>query len=124
MRREPDTRAQRLLKLATALYAHSPLITGQSHMVTTRPCTATCVIEGMPVTLTFYPDNGVLRIADPSGTCIRETRWHSSWRALLEEFSEFNQRAENNVAQKGLDGMAALLDEQRSAHPMQSMALA
>lgn len=55
-------------------------------MVSTRPCTATCVIDGMPVTLTFYPDSGILRIADPSGTCIKETRWHASWRSLLDEF--------------------------------------
>jgi hypothetical protein len=93
-------------------------------MVSTRPCTATCVIEGMPVTLTFYPDNGVLRIADPSGTCIRETRWHSSWRALLKEFSQFNQRAEAEIAARGLDETVGSLDEQRSNQPMQTMALA
>lgn len=63
-------------------------------MLSTRPCTATCVIDGMAVTLTFYPDNGVLRIADPTGCCIRETRWHSSWRALLEEFRNYNERAD------------------------------
>lgn len=62
-------------------------------MVTTRPCTATCVIDGMPLSVTFYPDNGVLRIADSSGTCIKETRWHSSWRALLDEFRGFSERA-------------------------------
>ncbi|CAB3644247.1 hypothetical protein LMG22037_00573 [Paraburkholderia phenoliruptrix] len=62
-------------------------------MVSTRPCTATCVIDGMPVTLTFYPDNGVLRIADPSGTCIKETHWHASWRSLLDEFRRFGERA-------------------------------
>jgi hypothetical protein len=92
-------------------------------MVTTRPCTATCVIEGMPVTLTFYPDNGVLRIADPSGTCIRETRWHSSWRALLEEFSQFNQRDEAQIT-ANFDGIARRADEPRSAQPQQNMALA
>ncbi|WP_027798319.1 hypothetical protein [Paraburkholderia dilworthii] len=62
-------------------------------MVSARPCTATCVIDGMPVTLTFYPDNGVLRIADPSGACIKETRWHASWRSLLDEFRRFGERA-------------------------------
>lgn len=91
-------------------------------MVTTRPCTATCVIEGMPVTLTFYPDNGVLRIADPSGSCIRETRWHSSWRALLEEFSNFNQRAEQEVAVRGIDDVVGGVDEHRKAQPTQNMA--
>lgn len=93
-------------------------------MLTTRPCTATCVLEGMPVTLTFYPDNGVLRIADPTGTCIRETRWHSSWRALLDEFSQFNQRAEAENAAEGFGEVTGRLDEQRSNQPMQSMALA
>lgn len=63
-------------------------------MLTTRPCTATCVLDGMPVTLTFYPDNGVLRIADPSGSCVREMRWHASWRALLDEFRSYHERSE------------------------------
>ncbi|HEX7935939.1 MAG TPA: hypothetical protein VF573_23115 [Paraburkholderia sp.] len=62
-------------------------------MVSSRPCTATCIIDGMPVTLTFYPDNGVLRIADSSGTCIKETRWNASWRSLMHEFRRFGQRA-------------------------------
>ena len=62
-------------------------------MVSARPCTATCVIDGMPVTLTFYPDNGILRIADPRGVCIKETRWHASWRSLLDEFRRFGERA-------------------------------
>jgi hypothetical protein len=47
----------------------------------------------MPVTLTFYPDTGILRIADPSGACIKETRWHASWRSLLDEFRRFGERA-------------------------------
>ncbi|WP_345816182.1 hypothetical protein AAGS40_18260 [Paraburkholderia sp. PREW-6R] len=62
-------------------------------MLSTRPCTSTCVIDGMPVTVTFYPDNGVLRIADSSGRCIKETRWDASWRALLDEFRGFAQRS-------------------------------
>jgi hypothetical protein len=61
-------------------------------MLSTRPCTSTCVIDGMPVTVTFYPDNGVLRIADSSGKCIKETRWDASWRALLDEFRGFTGR--------------------------------
>jgi hypothetical protein len=51
------------------------------------------VIDGMPLTVTFYPDNGVLRIADSLGTCIKETRWHASWRSLLDEFRRFGERA-------------------------------
>ncbi|QQC65924.1 hypothetical protein [Paraburkholderia ginsengisoli] len=77
-------------------------------MLTTRPCTATCVLDGMPVTLTFYPDNGVLRIADPSGSCVREMRWHSSWRALLDEFRYYNERGE--VHAQGVDEMMTRID--------------
>jgi hypothetical protein len=60
-------------------------------MLATRPCTATCVVDGTPVILTFYPDKGLLRIADPSGACIRETRWHASWRALLDELRGYTE---------------------------------
>jgi hypothetical protein len=91
-------------------------------MITTRPCTATCIIEGSPVILTFYPDNGVLRIADPLGRCIRQTRWHSSWRALLDEFRRFNEQAEMEVRQ-GLGETVKELAE-RADHPLQSIALA
>lgn len=90
-------------------------------MVTTRPCTATCVIDGMPVTVTFYPDNGVLRIADSAGTCIRETRWHASWRALLDEFRGFSERATTHAPE--LDAMMGRLGE-RPDHSLQGMALA
>ena len=91
-------------------------------MITTRPCTATCVIEGSPVILTFYPDNGVLRIADPLGRCIRQTRWPSSWRALLDEFRRFNEQAEMEV-REGLGDMVRRLTE-HADNPMQSIALA
>lgn len=90
-------------------------------MLTTRPCTATCVIEGMPVTLTFYPDNGVLRIADPSGTCVREMRWHASWRALLDEFRSYGEQTETHAHR--VDEMMERLDTHPS-HAMQNMALA
>lgn len=90
-------------------------------MVTTRPCTATCVIDGMPVTVTFYPDNGVLRIADSSGTCIRETRWHASWRALLDELRGFTARAA--VQWHDLGSMAGAPGE-RAEHALHGMALA
>ncbi|MGF6770450.1 hypothetical protein P3T18_002929 [Paraburkholderia sp. GAS199] len=78
-------------------------------MVTTRPCTATCIIDGMPVTLTFYPDNGVLRIADPTGTCIREMRWHASWRALLDEFRDFTDQSADHAA--GFDTIVGKLTD-------------
>jgi hypothetical protein len=90
-------------------------------MLTTRPCTATCVLDGMPVTLTFYPDNGVLRIADPSGSCVRETRWHGSWRALLDEFRSYYERSEPQ--EQGVDEMMSHLGE-HAGQPMHNLALA
>ena len=90
-------------------------------MITTRPCTAICVIDGMPVTLTFYPDNGVLRIADPSGICIRETRWHASWRALLDEFRGYNESTD--VQRRSVDEMMKRVGEP-SGLSRQQMALA
>ncbi|MDR8395304.1 MULTISPECIES: hypothetical protein [Paraburkholderia] len=90
-------------------------------MLTTRPYTATCVIDGMPVTVTFYPDNGVLRIADPLGTCIRETRWHDSWRALLDEFRGFTERT--SVQGRDFDAMMGHLGE-HADHSQHGMALA
>ncbi|MGF6700772.1 hypothetical protein OKW38_005449 [Paraburkholderia sp. MM5496-R1] len=91
-------------------------------MVTTRPCTAACVIDGLLVTLTFYPDNGVLRIADSSGACLRETRWHGSWRALLEEFRGYYEAAENDAA-RGVDDIVARLGE-RCAEAQRGLAFA
>ncbi|CAH2899819.1 MAG: FIG00466881: hypothetical protein [uncultured Paraburkholderia sp.] len=90
-------------------------------MVSTRPCTATCVIDGMPVTLTFYPDNGVLRIADPSGTCIKETRWHASWRSLLDEFRCFGERAA--MQGPGVEAMVSRIVE-NTEDPAAQIALA
>ncbi|MGF6972414.1 hypothetical protein QFZ94_000841 [Paraburkholderia sp. JPY465] len=92
-----------------------------THMVTTRPCTAACVIDGRLVTLTFYPDNGVLRIADPTGVCLRETRWHGSWRALLEVFRGYYDPAENNDTVRGVDDIVARLGE-RSADVSRELA--
>ncbi|WNC93924.1 hypothetical protein RI103_24400 [Paraburkholderia sp. FT54] len=93
-------------------------------MVTTRPCTATCVIDGMPLTVTFYPDNGVLRIADSSGTCIKETRWQASWRALLDEFRGFTERAA--VEGQGFNTMMGRFGEcaDQPQHSLKNMALA
>ena len=92
-------------------------------MVTTRPCTAACVIDGRLVTLTFYPDNGVLRIADSSGACLRETRWHGSWRALLDEFRSYYAAAENDVTAPGVDDIVARLGE-RGGYAPQALAIA
>lgn len=90
-------------------------------MVTTRPCTATCIIDDMPVTLTFYPDNGVLRIADPTGSCIRETRWHGSWRALLDEFRGYTEQSATDG--QAVDDLVGKLGK-HSNDAMPQMALA
>lgn len=57
-------------------------------MYTTRPCTTTCVIDGAPVTFTYYPDTCVLRVYDASGRCLREDRWEASWAQLLNTIRE------------------------------------
>ncbi|NML32930.1 hypothetical protein [Paraburkholderia antibiotica] len=92
-------------------------------MITARPCTAACVIDGRLVTLTFYPDNGALRIADPSGVCLRETRWHGSWRALLDEFRGYYEAAEANETTRGVDALVARLGEP-AGHAPRELALA
>ncbi|QGZ64898.1 hypothetical protein [Paraburkholderia acidisoli] len=57
-------------------------------MYTTRPCTTTCVIDGAPVTFTYYPDTCVLRVSDAAGRCLREDRWEASWAQLLTTLRE------------------------------------
>jgi hypothetical protein len=52
-------------------------------MISTRPCTATCVIEGKIIQISFYPDTGALRLTDARGIGIHEGRWYGSWRGLL-----------------------------------------
>ena len=65
-------------------------------MLATKALTATCVIDGVAVTLTYFPDTSVLRITDTSGRRIRETRWFSSWRNLVATFREFTQYSVND----------------------------
>ncbi|RDK02228.1 hypothetical protein [Paraburkholderia lacunae] len=60
-------------------------------MLATKPCTATCVIDGIAVTLTFFPDTGVLRITDTTGVRLRETRWAASWHSLVVTFRELSE---------------------------------
>jgi hypothetical protein len=79
------------------------------------------VIDGMPLTVTFYPDNGVLRIADSLGTCIKEMRWHASWRTLLDELRGLSERAA--VEGQGFNAMMGGFGE-RADHPLHPMALA
>jgi len=61
-------------------------------MFTPKACTATCVLDGMPVTLTYFPDTTLLRITDANGRCVRETRWPAPWRTLLATLREFSGR--------------------------------
>ena len=61
-------------------------------MFTPKACTATCVLDGLPVTLTYFPDTTLLRITDANGHCLRETRWPAPWRTLLATLREFSGR--------------------------------
>ncbi|WP_439899853.1 hypothetical protein [Paraburkholderia phymatum] len=63
-----------------------------------KPCTATCVIDGIAVTLTFFPDTGVLRITDSTGSRLRETRWSASWDSLVATFRELSETADEDRA--------------------------
>ena len=65
-------------------------------MVSTKACIATCVIDGFAVTLTFFPDTGVLRITDAAGTRLRETTWNSSWQSLIATFQELSGATAEN----------------------------
>ncbi|WP_404982492.1 MULTISPECIES: hypothetical protein [unclassified Caballeronia] len=74
-------------------------------MFTTKPCTATCVLDGAPVTLTFFPDTHLLRICSAAGVCLREVRWPASWRILLATLREFSQRDDGSGVESRLDEM-------------------
>jgi len=60
-------------------------------VLATKPCTATCVIDGIAVTLTFFPDTEILRITDSTGNRLRETRWSASWQSLVATFRELSE---------------------------------
>ncbi|MBP0592914.1 hypothetical protein J8I87_24920 [Paraburkholderia sp. LEh10] len=60
-------------------------------MLATKSCTATCVIDGIAVTLTFFPDTEILRITDSTGSRLRETRWCASWQSLVATFRELSE---------------------------------
>jgi len=66
-------------------------------MLSSRPCTSTCVIDGTPVTFTYYPDTCDLRISDACGVCIHKTRWLAPWTALLAALRDFAQLPEAGV---------------------------
>lgn len=63
----------------------------------------------------------MLRIADSLGACIKETRWHASWRALLDELRGFTGRA-------AVEGQSfnAMMDRfgERDDHSLPTMTLA
>jgi hypothetical protein len=63
----------------------------EANVLATKPCTATCVIDGIAVTLTFFPDTEVLRITDSTGSRLRETRWSASWQSLVATFRELSE---------------------------------
>jgi hypothetical protein len=73
-------------------------------MFTPKACTATCILDGMPVTLTYFPDTTLLRITDANGRCVRETRWPAPWRTLLATLREFS-------GANGDSELSTLLDE-------------
>ncbi|SAK72731.1 hypothetical protein AWB76_04583 [Caballeronia temeraria] len=76
-------------------------------MFTPKACTATCVLDGMPVTLTYFPDTTLLRITDATGHCVRETRWPAPWRTLLATLREFSGRDADSQLSTLLDEIPA-----------------
>ncbi|WP_408333110.1 hypothetical protein [Paraburkholderia sp. RL17-337-BIB-A] len=70
----------------------------EANVLATKPCIATCVIDGVAVTLTFFPDTGFLRIADVTGVRSRETRWSAPWRSLVTTFRELSETPEDERA--------------------------
>jgi hypothetical protein len=80
----------------------------QPDMFTSRPCKATCVVDGSAVQISFYPDTGILRIADAARASVRETRWGASWNELLKAFAEFSHRGQDDLAVESLFSGALL----------------
>lgn len=76
------------------LTTHEP----EAIVLAAKPCTATCVIDGIAVTLTFFPDTGVLRITDSTGSRLRETRWSASWDSLVATFRELSETPDEDRA--------------------------
>lgn len=55
-------------------------------------CSAMFILDGRAVRLSFRPDDGTLRFLDASGVCLREGHCNLSWRDLLSNIRQFNQR--------------------------------
>jgi hypothetical protein len=81
-------------------------------VLTSSPCTATCVIDGTAIKLTFFPNTGVLLITDSTGSRAREAKWYSSWRSLLAMFRDLS---ETPIAERTDPDM--LFDRPRYCHP-------
>jgi hypothetical protein len=77
-------------------------------MFTSRPCKATCVVDGCAIQISFYPDTGILRVADAARASVRETRWAASWNELLRAFAEFSHRGMDDIAVESLFSGALL----------------
>lgn len=60
-------------------------------MLSSKPCSTTCVIDGIPVTVTYYPNTCDLWISDAYGRRIQKTRWLDSWTMLLALLRDFTQ---------------------------------
>ncbi|SAL22298.1 hypothetical protein AWB71_01135 [Caballeronia peredens] len=86
-------------------------------MFTPKACTATCVLDGRPVTLTFFPDTTVLRITDAQGRCMRETRWPAPWRTLLATLREFSGNGAGHQISTLLDEIPVAPSPQRVRAP-------
>ncbi|WP_250466762.1 hypothetical protein [Caballeronia sp. GAFFF2] len=86
-------------------------------MFTPKACTATCVLDGMPVTLTYFPDTTLLRITDATGHCVRETRWPAPWRTLLATLREFSGRDAESQLSTLRDEMPVSQKSARQAAP-------
>ena len=87
-------------------------------MLASKSCKATCVIDGIAVTLTFFPDTGVLRITDAAGLRLRETRWYESWQNLVATFRELS----DTPIEYRADPDTLFCDHNRRATRVESMA--
>lgn len=76
-----------------ALIAHP----AEANVLAAKPHTATCIIDGIAVTLMFFPDTGILRITDRTGARLKETRWPASWRTLVTTFRELGKTPANRT---------------------------
>jgi hypothetical protein len=90
-----------------ALPARTTITYPKESMFTPKACTATCILDGLPVTLTFFPDTTLLRITDANGRCVRETRWPAPWRTLLATLREFSGSEADSQLSTLLDEMPA-----------------